>query len=271
MIDLAALAYTPSWRLFDNPDEDVETEEGETEEEARERVALARLRAALGAGYEAETYDDDVLNGALDVAADYLTAATRRVFVPRVGTLQLTGAGETFLPLPLPVVSVAQAGEGAGVTAVRLEADDADPMDEADYRVHSGVAPRPYDGRDYPRLEARTATGLFSCGVATWRRDVNVFVTATWGYLDERGRTPRLVRRAAAMLVPRALVALGDSQAVEEDLAAGNITSMSTIGRAWTRAPSAVGSGVTGTREIDALLAHFAAPAAAYAPPRRSS
>lgn len=259
-VDLSTLSPAPGWLLFDDR---VEEEEAD-----RKEAALAAARAALGDLYTSETLDDETLEVALDVVLAYAEAATRRLLVRRDGTIRLVGRGDSYLDLPAPLVAATQGGDPLEVE-LRFEDEDADPVDAESYRVVAGVGIRPNDPRDRPRIELRRRASL-GFGCSRFDVDVDVFVTGSWGYLDEKGRTPLLARRLAALLVPRALVPLGDEDAVEDLSTRGRLVSEATVGRSYTLAPSAVGGSLTGTRETDALVAHLRAPIGVYVPPRRS-
>jgi hypothetical protein len=268
-LDLSALSHPEAWRYF--LPAGVEGEDPEAD-------ALAALRAELGASYT-DAPDDGPLTTALEAARDFLEAATGRFFVARTGVLHLDGNRGSRLWLPFPVVSVSQL-EGAGVTEI-LIGTDTTAVDSEFYTVNDGAGLGSSDPRDNPWIELVAPEGATFAtrspepgNLATWPLGVaSIHVTATWGYLDQAGAVPALVRRALALLVIRHLVTPDDPDGLE-DLHRGALVAESTQGRSYQLGDRAVGGGPTTARELDLLIARFRAPARVTLPsppPRRRS
>lgn len=237
-------------------------------------TAIAALRARLGATYATSPVDADLL-ATLRLAVEYLHRATDRWFVVRTGTLELDGTDAPVLWLPIPVVSVAQGG--SGVTSVRL-ADDTEAIDPTSYVVVDGALPGPDDPRLNPRIERVTASRTSTPPIAYGRASVwpagakNVLVTGSFGYVEEDGSTPELIRRALARLVVYSLPA-ADAVEDAEDRKRGAIVWEAVRGRSYTLGAHAAGGGLTLDRETDAILRSFRRPpdAKISRPPRRGA
>jgi len=273
-VDLAQLSAVAPWKHFANSD--VETEAD----------ALERLRARMGGAYATSPGDED-LTEALAAAVEWVTVATRRIFVATPGRLTLDSedvapGGSFRLFLPLPVVAVSQGG--TGVTLIEVgDAGDTDELDAGDYTVRDGYGIRPNDPRDHPWIDLRSPSGLFSTPTSrgpedpaygssgTWGPGIaNVHVTAEWGYVDANGLTPRLARRLIALVTARELVDLSDD-CERGDLRAGAVAAEAVEGRSITMVEGSAGGGPTGDREIDSLVAALRLPPQARTsqPPRR--
>lgn len=235
--------------------------------------ARTALRGFMGTSF-ASSPADAVLDQALELAVRRFEAATGRFFAKIDGSLVLHGNGEPRLPLPHPVVSSDQSGNG--ITSITFEGDDA-AQDSDLYTVNEGACDGPDDPRLNPFVEFVPASstvsvspesygsGLFPYGVR------NVTIVGSWGYLDQDGRTPILVRKAVAAMTIRELAALDDCDD-QEDLRRGAVTSELVAGRTTSVHENAVGRGLTTDREIDLVIRRFRRPprATISRPPRRN-
>ncbi len=227
---------------------------------ATEGAALSALRARMGATYASSPVDDDLKTGLANAVAR-VNKATGRFFVKRTGSLSVDGHGTDTLVLPHAVVSSDQGGNG--ITQILIE-QDTTAVDSGTYDVIEGAEEGPEDPRDRPRVIFRHGDSLPGTAPTRTRGSWpagrrNIHVTGDFGYLDEAGNTPELVLELLARLVIRQLVALDDEEGQASALY-GFLTSDSVQGRTWTLDPRAVGTGMTGDRQIDSLITAFRRP-----------
>lgn len=263
--DYSALASAPPWHHYsDDPAAG-----------GAEATARTLLRSIMGATYVTSP-TDAVLDTALALAVGVITRGTGRLFVRRIGQLSMSGTGSWRQHLPLPVVSVGQGG--AGVTSLILGVVTDTALDADSYTVNDGIGIAPDDPRDRPFIDllvsgsttvANTPPEYFAASRFP-QEHRSVHITAEWGYVDEDGNTPPLVRQTLAQLVIRALVP-NDDPDERETLHEGAIKTMQTQGRSWTLGDHAAGAGLTTDREIDMALRTLRRPPAVTVskPPRR--
>ncbi len=254
--DYSALASAPPWHHYsDDP-----------AAAGADATARTLLRTTMGASYVTSP-TDVVLDTALALAVDVLTRGTGRMFVRRIGQLSMSGTGSWRLHLPQPVVSVGQGGTGVTSLIIGVTTDTA--VDSDSYTVNDGIGIAPDDPRDRPFVDllvsgstsvSSSPPEYFAVGRFPLEHR-SVHVTAEWGYVDESGNTPALVRQTLAQLVIRALVP-NDDPDERETLHEGAIKTMATQGRSWTLGDHAAGAGLTTDRQIDMALRTLRRPPA---------
>lgn len=227
---------------------------------ADEATALLALRAAMGASYAAEP-DDDTLSGWLNLAVDRLETYTGRFFVPRTGRLDIDGNTYKILQLPYPVVSDDQI-DGATVEVVIGRDLDAEPIDPANYHANAGAMRGPTDPRNNPNLSLYEAPASdVGSPVTYWPYGIqNIHVTATWGYLEPDGTTPRLIRQVLARLCIFYSAPNDEEDAVADRTRMGGLISESVRDRSYSYGDAFLSAGLTGDREIDIILQQYRRP-----------
>ena len=267
-----ALNNREPWRYFEDPS--VPNDEA---------AALLLLREYVGPSFAAPNPDDATLSRLLAGRVAQLERVTKRWFVRRDGTLDLHGTDAPRIWLPAPVIAATQTG--AALTTPILAPsitiwDGPDPEDPEEYAVHAGAWEGYNDPRDDPFAEwigdrlfdsSISRPPEIETGARVWPYGVqNIHVTASWGYLEEDGTTPELIRQALALMC--VLWAEGnDDCAAISDRRRGALIAESTQGRSWTYSASGTSAGPTNQREIDQILRDYTRPpeATISRPPRR--
>lgn len=224
-----------------------------------EEAALTALRTRIGESYETDP-DDDALLAILARCVAFLETATERFFVLRTGTLNVSGPGAARLDLPFPVPSVDQVGEDGSISEIQFDGDE-DPLDPESWRVNDGAWNGPGDPRQDPHVEfLHNGTPSFGSGRTKWSSGLrNVAVTGAWGYLDEGGETPELVKDVLARLVVKNNVSLDDMDAMDARNL-GPLLRESVLDRSYTYSTTAASSGLTLDRTIDQILVGLRRP-----------
>ena len=100
-----------------------------------------------------------------------------------------------------------------------------------------------------------------------WPKGIqNIQIKGKWGYVEEDGSTPELIKRAAIKLVLYNFPALGDAEAQNEKNLRGKLRSETTDGHSYQLANNASESAssglsiLTGDDEIDGILKYFIRP-----------
>ncbi|HHV62117.1 MAG TPA: hypothetical protein GXX51_05705 [Firmicutes bacterium] len=184
-------------------------------------------------GVAPEEASDARIEAAIKRASDLIERLTGQWFEPREKTLILDGNGGFTLFLGVPVISL---------SGVKI---DGRAVDLALLRVYNSP-----EDRKNPRIH-------FSWGFPKGKR--NVEVTGTFGYVEEDGSTPELIRYACRRLVVKDLAPLSDMDAQEERKRA-RVISETTDRHSYTLAQDQRFSGLTGDPEVDGILVEFMAP-----------
>ena len=191
-------------------------------------------------GIAEEQMTDDQVSQLIALACDYIDKVTGQWFEPRQKTVKLDGRGGQVLQLPVFLINCDE-----------IEVDGI-PVD--DYVLFNRISPE--DDRNYPKIWRRLR----------WPKGVqNIQIQGEWGYVEEDGTTPLLIKRAAIKLCLYNFPALGDSEAQEEKDLRGKIRSETTDGHSYTLDGSSSSSGTgsslsTGDSEIDGILQYFMRP-----------
>ena len=191
-------------------------------------------------GITEEQMTDDQVSQLIALACDYIDKVTGQWFEPRQKTVKLDGRGGQVLQLP--------------VFLINCEEIRADDVLIDDYVLFNRISPE--DDRKYPKIWRRLR----------WPKGVqNIQIQGEWGYVEEDGTTPLLIKRAAIKLCLYNFPALGDSEAQEEKDLRGKIRSETTDGHSYTLDGSSSSSGTgsslsTGDSEIDGILQYFMRP-----------
>ena len=109
-------------------------------------------------------------------------------------TLQFDGNGSRVLWLPVPIIEL---------TALYINDDFNNPVDTSYYTVYNRYYPE--DDRKNPRIKMkrRTSDDIFSA-VSDYKfnvGDLNQQLVGAFGYVDQDGSTPHLVKRAIMQLI----------------------------------------------------------------------
>ena len=149
---------------------------------------IADLRAE---GVTEEQMTDEQASQLIDLVCGYIDRVTGQWFEPRRKTVKLDGRGGQVLKLPVFLIN-----------SDEIRVDDI-PID--DYVLFNRISPE--DDRNYPKIYRRTK----------WPRGIqNIQIDGEWGYIEEDGTTPLLIKRAAIKLCLYNFPALGDAEAQEE-------------------------------------------------------
>ena len=175
------------------------------------------------------------------LASDYVDKVTGQWFEPRQKTIKLDGRGERVLRLPVFLIS----SEDVRVDDVSVN----------DFILYNRISPE--DDRIYPKIYRKLR----------WPKGIqNIQIQGKWGYVEEDGTTPLLIKRAAVKLVLYNFPSLGDSEAQEEKNLQGKIKSEQTDGHQYTLFENASTTASsdstlsTGDDEIDSILEYFTKP-----------
>lgn len=188
---------------------------------------------------------------------------TGRWFEPRTLTILADGTGAAALLLGQPIISI---------SSVRLSASDTIDLEQVRiYNRHLSGFLDP-DDRENPRIE------WLALDHGSWPRGRhNLEIEGIFGYTDPdvggvaaaTGVTPPLIKHACMLMVLRNLAPLADTDAREESLRAGRVTSLRTRDQSISYAgPGAAGGSTrllgafSGDPEIDSIIAAYCRPPA---------
>ena len=198
---------------------------------------LADIRAE---GITVEQMNAGQVTALINLACDYIDKVTGQWFEPRQKTIRLDGRGGEILQLP--------------VFLIRPEYIRVDGVSIDDYILYNRISPE--DDRNYPKIYRELK----------WPKGIqNIQIQGKWGYVEEDGSTPLLIKRAAMKLCLYNFPALSDSEAQEEKDLRGKIRSETTDGHSYTLDGSSTSSVSgnslsTGDSEIDGILKYFTRP-----------
>jgi len=177
----------------------------------------------------------------INLACDYIDKVTGQWFEARQKIIKLDGRGGEILQLP--------------VFLIRPELIRIDGVTIDDYILYNRISPE--DDRKYPKIYRELK----------WPKGIqNIWIKGQWGYVEEDGSTPLLIKRAAIKLFLYNFPALNDAEAQEEKNLQGKIRLERTDGHEYElfeNASSTANSGnslLTGDDEIDGILKYFMKP-----------
>lgn len=183
-------------------------------------------------GVTAEQASDAQVEIAIRRATVLIDTLTGQWFEARTCTFRLDGPGAPTLFLRVPVISVQE---------IRI---DGQPIDLAEVVVYNSVQdrrnPRLYYAPGFPKGKG------------------NVEVVGSFGYVEQDGSTPELIKYACRRIVISNLAPLTDKDAQEEKKRV-RIASETTDGHSYTLAKDERPAGLTGDPEVDSILAQFMA------------
>lgn len=148
-------------------------------------------------GMDPADYTDEELLAAIELWQAFLERATRQWFNPRVLVLEVDGTNCDALHFGVPIIDIEY---------VRLN-DSPTNLDTAYYRVYNG---RSYpDDRRNPRIKLRQRDEFSDIFTAPVREGQLIFrkgrknqlIKGTFGFVEEDGLTPKLIKRALTKLV----------------------------------------------------------------------
>lgn len=212
-------------------------------------------------GITAAQASDARLQTLIALASRYVERMTGRFFEPRPQELRLDGTGGRALLLGQPIVGI----ERVAIDSNPFSPADL-PIDVSVFRVYNRHLSQGLllpDDRDNPKLELFHRESRF--GNLVWPKgQQNVTVQGVFGYTEPdgspTGRTPELIRRAAALLVMRELPLLGNVDAREDAQRRYRLTSERTRDQSYTLEALRVQGAFTGDPEIDNILQAFQRP-----------
>ena len=177
----------------------------------------------------------------INLACDYIDKVTGQWFEPRERVIKLDGRGGQVLALP--------------IFLIREEYVRINNQPISDYVLYNRISIE--DDRKYPKIYRN----------AKWPLGIhNIQIKGKWGYVEEDGSTPELIKRDAIKLVLYNFPALGDAEAQSEKNLQGKLKSETTDGHRYElfdNASESASSGLsmlTGDDEIDEILKYFIRP-----------
>ena len=195
---------------------------------------IADIRAE---GITEEQMTDDQVSQLIALACNYIDKVTGQWFELRQKTIKLDGRGGQVLQLPVFLINCDE-----------IQADGI-PID--DYVLFNRISPE--DDRNYPKIYRRLR----------WPKGIqNIQVQGEWGYVEEDGSTPLLIKRAAVKLfLYNFLPALGDSEAQAEKALSGLLQSETTDGHSYSLngeiLKAMYENSLTGDAEIDGIINQY--------------
>jgi hypothetical protein len=230
-------------------------------------AAVSDVRAV---GLDASIADDDTVLAALEIWQAFLERATRQWFVPKSIVLKVDGTDSDTIHFGVPIISI---------DYVRLN-DDPNNLDTALYRVYNAV--RYPDDRRNPRIKLvnERELDIYTAPIVGRQQRFrkgrqNQEIKGTFGYVEDDGSVPKLIKRALVKLVVEKLThpiytAGGSPTAappspppilgeVLEEWTDGHKLKYGTVGSETT--PRAIGLvGMTNDQEIHDIIKLYKAP-----------
>jgi len=221
-------------------------------------------------GFTVTAYPNDQVADAIDVATQYIDVMTGRWFAPRAfpesSPFIVDGSGTHVLELPIPIISISKIEVTSRVDGSTLYEVGLDTV--MVYTRHlRGQVTGTMDDRENPRIEllhtTRREMRLYDDQDGKWPEGSgNVQLSGYFGYTDYdpsnvRGKTPRLIKRACALLTVRELPKLSQTHKRDTLRHRFRISSQETKDQSFSVTSSAqlVGRGMfTGDPEIDSIL-----------------
>lgn len=191
-------------------------------------------------GITPDDIDATQLTKLISLACDYIDRVTGQWFEPREKVIKFDGRGGQYLVLP--------------VFLIRAEYIRIDNVPVNDYVLYNRISPE--DDRRYPRVYRELK----------WPKGIqNIQIKGKWGYVEEDGSTPQLIKRAAMKLALYQFPMLGNSEAVSEKTMSGKLKLERTDGHEYElfEDSSSSSSGLsltTGDDEIDGILKYYMRP-----------
>jgi len=183
-------------------------------------------------GVTAEQASDAQVEAAIRRATVLIDTLTGQWFEPQDCTFRFDGPGASTLFLKVPVLSVRE---------VKV---DGQSVDLAEVVVYNSAKdrrnPRLYYAPGFPKGKG------------------NVEVAGSFGYVEQDGSTPELIRYACRRIVVSSLAPLADRDAQEERKRV-RIASETTDGHSYTLVKDERPAGLTGDPEVDGILAQYMA------------
>lgn len=191
---------------------------------------------------EGATGENDRLTAALALAKAYIDRVTGQWFEPSESkTLYFDGDGENILHLPVPAITV---------TKITTDDDREMEVDEDDFTLYAGSGPP--DHRRNPKIR-------FYSGMPVGK--LNIAVTGTWGFVEDDGSTPLLIKKACILLALTEVDTL-DSDSRRDPITRGRVIEEETDRHSYKLGELAASGGPTGEPEIDVILASYRRPLA---------
>lgn len=156
-----------------------------------------------------EGYDDDDISDDRALVLSYgwqnwIEHMTGQWFSPKELTFDIDGNGSRVLWLNVPIISL---------TSLYINDDFTNELDSSYYTVYNRI--RPEDDRKNPRIKLkRQSSSIFSSGSnrVFQTGDLNQRLIGTFGYVEEDGSTPFIVKRAILTLIALTMDLKSDSE-----------------------------------------------------------
>lgn len=153
------------------------------------------------------TYSNSRISAAIIRWQQFIERACRQFFDARAATVDMDGNDTDTLFLPMPLISV---------SALYVNDDFDHAVPASTYRAYTQRGPVEDDRRN-PKIRILRATTVFDPlysrggGVRFLKGSRNQRVVGTWGFTEEDGTTPLLIKRALIKMVIIDLTAQGAS------------------------------------------------------------
>jgi len=196
----------------------------------------------------------------------FVEANTGQWFYPRDMTLELDGSGSYLLQLQVPIIRVDS-------LYINTTEQSVTPLDSGTYIVYNRRYP---DDRTNPRIKIKSTVGsavesFFQVGGGNFtslifkRGERNQQVVGTFGYTEDDGTAPLLIRYAVKKLVSLNLQPLGVGGA---SMLAGPVTKETADKHSISYSEKMLPSGfsLSGDPEIDRILRQYRRPLVINAP-----
>lgn len=159
-------------------------------------MAYITVEDVRATGLSVETADDDAVAAALEMWQAFLERACRQWFEPRDLTLDIDGTDSDTLHFGVPIISIAELRLNGSSTA----------LEATMYKAYVGKSYP--DDRKNPRIKLvgddfrDIYTAPLSEGRLKFRKGrQNQHVVGSFGYVEDDGSTPALIKRALLKLV----------------------------------------------------------------------
>lgn len=210
-------------------------------------ATVADMRAE---GVGEDVASDARLEMALDEASRAIDRLTGWFFEPRHHTIRLSGRNAPTIELPFPPIVLSHVRVGGGFW---MPAYDIPLTPELVWIVGAPIR----EDFDCPRVTLRF-------GYAFPLGQGNIEVEGLFGYTEPdgtaHGRTPRAIQRATMILALRALPAVANVEAREDNRRRPRVVEERTRDQSYRLSPSVPLASLTGEPEVDEILARYRRP-----------
>ncbi len=184
-------------------------------------------------------YSDDRVLEMIILAADYIDLMTGRWFEDLLKTMTLDGTGNKLMVFDVPIISISSIVIGNWSTTPA-------EIDVTTYRAYNRIP----EDRQNPRIKfyEKVKEGV-----------QNVQIVGHFGYVDEDGNTPILIKRAMKKMVIGSLPLLSSDES-EERTQEMKLIEERTDGHSYKLSDLLTEGSITGDPEIDDIIERFKRP-----------